>query len=70
MRWTEKHDIEDVPGYEGIGQCRVCKGAEAELPKHCPGEPLTLEEKDDISNGFLEFLYGRWWEPRGRSRAD
>lgn len=40
--------------------CKVCTGAECDLPKDCPGRPLTIEERDGISDGSLNYIDGKW----------
>lgn len=44
-----------------LGQCTVCEGAEVQLPRDCPGKPMTEEQKIAITNDDLDFYRGRWW---------
>ncbi len=55
-----KHEIEDVQGHEGLGQCRVCKSAEGEIPTHCPGREMTPAEKQDVYDGRLNYVGDEW----------
>jgi hypothetical protein len=57
-----EHKIEPIPGYEGLGKCSVCQAAEGEIPKECPGRPMTEYEKDGVMEGELDYHDGRWWD--------
>lgn len=45
----------------GLGSCTVCNGAEVQLPRDCPGVPMTEEQKLAVQNDQLDFYKGRWW---------
>jgi len=45
----------DCNGEVVLALCKVCGGAEASLPKNCPGRRLTEEESSKIINGQLDF---------------
>jgi hypothetical protein len=40
--------------------CKTCKGAECDLPKECPGRPLTNNERVGIRTGSLDYVNDKW----------
>lgn len=44
----------------GLASCDVCGGAEASLPTHCPGKPMSHQEQDEVAAGVLDFVDGQW----------
>lgn len=44
-----------------LAYCKTCRGGECELPVECPGRPMTLEERELICDGTLEYELGVWW---------
>ena len=44
----------------GLIACKVCKGAEASLPTHCPGYVMSREQEEGIQAGWLDFRDGLW----------
>lgn len=40
--------------------CKICKGAECDLPEECPGRPLTNSERDAITDGSLNYIDDQW----------
>lgn len=46
--------------------CAVCHGGEGSLATDCPGEPITIQQQDDVYAGKLDYREGRGWvEPDG-----
>lgn len=45
----------------GLGLCVVCGGAEASLPRHCPGERMTEAQEDAVTAGLLDFERNAGW---------
>ena len=62
-----EHQLYEPYGYAGIAACRVCGGAEASLPRECPGAKMSPEDQEAVQDGNLEFMHGRWWAPKGRA---
>jgi len=54
------HQLEPVPGMEGITQCTVCNGAEGSLPTECPGVLLGYNELEAVHLGACDFVGGQW----------
>jgi hypothetical protein len=54
------HRFVDVPGYEGCVECEICKSFEGEIPTECPNRPMTIQEKDDVFKGRVDFRDGEW----------
>ncbi len=44
----------------GLVVCTVCNGAEASLPKECPGESMSEDLQQRVINGDLDFQDGEW----------
>lgn len=44
----------------GLCVCIICGGAEVELTIDCCGRRMSIEEKDDVSCGLLNFKDGKW----------
>jgi hypothetical protein len=44
----------------GLLLCVVCGGAEASLPKDCPGVRMTGVEEDMVQDGTLNYINGEW----------
>lgn len=44
----------------GLSICKVCNGAEASLPKECPGVRMTADQEDQVQAGKLDFRDGKW----------
>jgi hypothetical protein len=40
--------------------CKVCGTFEGGLATECPGEKITIEQADDIYQGKIDFIGGRW----------
>lgn len=55
-----------------LAYCPVCGGAEGDLPEHCPGYPMTDEERAAVLAGELDFRRseGGWtsWTRDRRAR--
>lgn len=45
---------------DGLDHCRICGGAEGDLPMHCPDRVLTIEEREQIAAAQLDFVRGRF----------
>jgi hypothetical protein len=45
---------------DGLVHCKVCGGAEASLPTHCPGERMSEETESDVQNGLTDYRDGQW----------
>lgn len=46
-------DYESMPH---IKVCTVCRGIELELPTNCPGEVMTLQQKQMVFNGEIDYI--------------
>lgn len=44
----------------GLALCTVCGGAEAAMPKECPGRRMTGTELEYVQAGMLDFKGGEW----------
>lgn len=64
-----KHNLIEVEGMEGISFCSICNGAEGSLPTDCPGHRLSNDEADQILDGQLDYIDGRWVEKDNGSEA-
>lgn len=56
----------------GLALCVTCGGAEASLPRDCPGRRMSLVEQAMVQDGVLDYARGRGWHnPRtwGRGRS-
>ena len=63
-------DHKDSPEGEGaefcnicrgaLSLCKVCGGAEGDLPKDCPGEKMSEAVRDRVMDGVLDFVDGKW----------
>lgn len=40
--------------------CETCGGAEASLPKHCPGARMTVQQQDAVQAGAADYRDGGW----------
>lgn len=60
MTEIRKHELEPVPDFEGLVQCKVCGAAEGELPTECPNRKMTIEECADVMSGDKDFIAGVW----------
>lgn len=53
----------------GLFVCTVCLGMEGSLPTFCPGTKMTLEQRNSVYDGELDFQDGHWvagvslWSP-------
>lgn len=56
-----EHKLVDIPEYEGLAKCTVCKGAEGSLPSTCPGRPMSYDERELVFTGKLDYFRGKWW---------
>lgn len=56
--------------WESLGGCRRCLGWEGEVPKDCPGVPMTQEQKDSVLNGTLEYTWRQGWFSTGRKAIE
>ena len=69
-----KHDFFNRD--DGLLHCKVCKGAEGDLPTCCPGRELTTEERVEVYAGGIDFAQGPmtiqpcWWKPCEPLNAD
>jgi hypothetical protein len=52
--------VKDNYGDVVLAWCRVCGGAECELPSECPGVLMSQEQKDSICSGLLDFKESEW----------
>ncbi len=41
--------------------CQVCGGGEGDLPTQCPGHPMTEDQRNRVSSGWIDFRNGRWY---------
>lgn len=57
------HTLETLDDSGGLAYCTTCGGAEASLPKHCPGFKMPSEIAVAVQDGKLEYLHGVWWRP-------
>lgn len=55
-----KHQLEDIPGQEGLTQCSVCLGAEGALPSECPGEEMEGAAFDLVYCRAIDYRNGAW----------
>lgn len=60
LRWP-KHTLVSPEEYPDLGGCSVCGGWEGEVPKDCPGEPMTQDQKDLVMAGKLDFIWREGW---------
>ena len=44
----------------GLDYCVVCTAGEGELPKKCPGRPMTYGEKERVYGKMIDFEKGGW----------
>lgn len=44
----------------GLALCEICGGAEASMPKDCPGYRLHAKRLDAIQDGKIDFIDGKW----------
>jgi len=59
--WHKCNEHDCIVCNGGLGWCTVCGGAEADLPRDCPGTRMTEEQKISVRNEDLDFYRGRWW---------
>lgn len=56
-----------------LSHCTVCGGAEASLPKDCPGVSMSSDQQDAVQAGRLDYIGGIWVIPlhlrRGAERT-
>lgn len=45
---------------DGLDHCRICGGAEGDLPSHCPDRRLTDKEQEQIAAGQIDYERGRF----------
>ncbi len=70
---TTKHDLHSESDHEnpdeangcqtcrgGLAHCKVCGGAEGDLPTDCPGERMTDDQRDRVMAGKLDFVGAGW----------
>lgn len=50
----------------GLAYCLVCTGAEASLPKDCPGYKMTEDQGRRVQYGWIDFV-GRTWVALGKT---
>ena len=43
-----------------LRHCKVCGGAECELPAECPGEPMTENQRALVCAGTLDYCDVGW----------
>lgn len=55
-----QHELEDVPGREGLSQCAVCGCAEGTLPTHCPRVQVPHRVQTLIHKGIVDYIGGGW----------
>lgn len=48
----------------GLALCTTCHGAEGDLPTECPGTSITDDQRAAIVLGVLDFVGGRWINPK------
>jgi len=46
--------------YGGLFTCIVCGGTEGSLPTECPGRCMTVDEKDKVYAGKLDYVNNKW----------
>jgi hypothetical protein len=44
----------------GLFICDTCKCAEGELPTHCPQEYVPHDVREDLMDGLIDFVDGKW----------
>lgn len=52
--------IEDCNGEVVLSACRACGCAEGQLATDCPGEAVTLDYKERLYNGYIDYKNGQW----------
>ncbi len=55
----ELYDREDE-----LAHCKVCGGAEVQMPLYCPGTKMTEDQQKQVGAGTLQFLDRKWWVPK------
>lgn len=50
----------------GLALCIVCGGAEASMPKECPGVAMTEAQAAAVQAGMRDYWEGHWRLPDGR----
>lgn len=48
----------------GLALCVRCGGAEATMPRDCPGRPMNREQKEFVQAGLLEYTWRKGWHWR------
>jgi hypothetical protein len=56
-----KHKIVSPPDMPELGGCEICGGWEGELPTDCPGITMTLEQRQAVMVGKLDYLWSEGW---------
>jgi len=54
-------DCNGACNYCNLFCCAVCGGAEASLPKECPGERMDVLTEAAVQCGGMDFYRGEWW---------
>lgn len=44
----------------GLAWCVVCSGAEAALPTHCPGAPMSEQQMQAVAALQTDYVNGAW----------
>lgn len=55
---SKRHVLQ--PRDDGLALCTVCGGAEASLPTHCPGRPMTQMESDSVQHLGYDYFNGEF----------
>lgn len=58
MQHKKEHELEPVPRFPDLVQCKVCGAAEGELLSYCPGYKLNTETLEACYRGnVLDFAF-------------
>lgn len=57
----QKCDLCNYDRHPELFICSVCWGAEGELTKDCPGIEMTVEQRDEVYKGQLNYFEDKGW---------